>query len=397
MDRNVKNALSLGLMCIFSYLGCYMARSVLSVVATDMRASTSFTVEDIGVFSTAFMIVYACGQLVNGRLGDLFRAKWLVGGGLFFAGVFNFLMPFSSSVILTTVIYAVSGFFQSMIYSPLMRVVAENTLPKYASRCSLGFSVASFLGTPVATLLAAFFNWKYAFFGAGIFMMFLGFVCFVFFTYFEKKGVIVYKEKVKGEKQKTDVVLLIKRGIIIQTIVAILTGIVRTSVVFWIPTYLVEYLNFSADGAGVVVSFATIMKSMSPYFGVLLIYERFFKRRSNSSTAFMFLIGMVGFLGMYFFPNPVINIVFMTVALLLSGCASSMVFSVYCPSLYDTGMVSTATGFLDACSYLGAALANFLFANAITSIGWKNLILVWSALMLVGLITFAFAKKNKTA
>ena len=99
---------------------------------------------------------------------------------------------------------------------------------------------------------------------------------------------------------------------------------------------------------------------------------------------------------MYFFTNPFINIIFMTLALLLSGCASSMVFSVYCPSLHDTGMVSTATGFLDACSYLGAAIANYLFANAINVIGWKNLLLVWALLMLVGLVSFVFVRKRKT-
>ena len=64
-----------------------------------------------------------------------------------------------------------------------------------------------------------------------------------------------------------------------------------------------------------------------------------------------------------------------------------MLFSVYCPSLHDTGMVSTATGFLDCMSYVGAATANILFANAISARGWENLILVWTALMLSGVLT----------
>ena len=63
-----------------------------------------------------------------------------------------------------------------------------------------------------------------------------------------------------------------------------------------------------------------------------------------------------------------------------------MLWSRYCPSLRDTGMVSGATGFLDFVSYMSAATANLIFANAVTDIGWENLILVWIGLMIVGVI-----------
>ena len=72
-----------------------------------------------------------------------------------------------------------------------------------------------------------------------------------------------------------------------------------------------------------------------------------------------------------------------------------MMWSRYCPSLRDTGMVSSATGYLDFVSYMAAAAATTLFANAVESIGWGNLILVWFALMAVGfIITFPRKAKN---
>jgi len=63
-----------------------------------------------------------------------------------------------------------------------------------------------------------------------------------------------------------------------------------------------------------------------------------------------------------------------------------MLWSRYCPSLRDTGMVSSATGFLDFLSYMAAAAANLIFANAASAIGWGNLILVWLGLMIVGVV-----------
>ena len=63
-----------------------------------------------------------------------------------------------------------------------------------------------------------------------------------------------------------------------------------------------------------------------------------------------------------------------------------MLWSRYCPSLRDTGMVSSATGFLDFLSYMAAAAANLIFASAASTIGWGNLILVWLGLMIVGVL-----------
>ena len=75
-----------------------------------------------------------------------------------------------------------------------------------------------------------------------------------------------------------------------------------------------------------------------------------------------------------------------------------MLWSRYCPSLRDTGMVSSVTGFLDFLSYMAAAIANIVFANAVTAIGWKNLLLVWLGLALVGVIVgLPFKKKAESA
>jgi sugar phosphate permease len=75
-----------------------------------------------------------------------------------------------------------------------------------------------------------------------------------------------------------------------------------------------------------------------------------------------------------------------------------MMWSRYCPGLRDTGMVSSVTGFLDFVSYMSASLATNLFADAATTIGWKNLILIWAALMVAGFfvsVPYGAIKKKK--
>lgn len=53
--------------------------------------------------------------------------------------------------------------------------------------------------------------------------------------------------------------------------------------------------------------------------------------------------------------------------------------------LYGNSL-SSATGFLDFMSYMAAAASSTIFANAVSVIGWGNLILVCFALMVFGVI-----------
>lgn len=392
-NNDIKNAIYLGLICTVSYLGCYFARNVLSVISPQMTENPIFTVEFIGLLSTGNMFAYALGQLLNGRIGDLIKGKYLVGGGLVIAGVCNLLLSFLKIPILILIIYSLMGFFLSMIYAPIMRIVAENTLPVYASRCSLGFSFASLMGAPVASIAALFFDWEYVFVVCGVTLMLLGSACFATFTIFEKKGIIQYNST-KRTKNKVDVKLLLERGIFKFAFIAVLSGIVRTSVMFWVPTYLSQYLGLAEREATVAFTAITLFCSASPFINMILIYEMILKRDMGRMLRLVFTVSAVSFAAMFFVSNPWLNSIFLALALFTSRGASNVVFTVYCPSLRDTGMVSTVTGFMDAMSYLAAGLANLIFANAIYSIGWNWLLWIWAGLMMIGVLISLSRKKG---
>ena len=385
-NKEVRNALLIGLLSSFSYLICYFARNILSVMSPQIVETTSITVENIGTLSTANMLSYAVGQLVNGILGDKIKGKYLISGGLIFSGVCNFIMGVSESFFVIIIAYSFVGFFLSMLYAPLTKLIAENTHPIYAIRCCLGLSFASLFGTPVAGIVALFFDWKRAFVFCGAVLVLVGILFYVSIVAFERTGIVKYKVAETTMKQKGSIKVLLEHEIIKYSIVSILTGIVRTSVVFWIPTYLSQYLGFSAGVAATIFTIMTCVQSASPYINNFLIFECILKRDMNKTVLISFIFSAIGFLFMFAVRNPFVNIVFLLVALTMASGASNVLWSIYCPSLHKTGMVSSATGFLDFLSYMAAAVANILFANAISQIGWSNLILVWTGLMVVGVI-----------
>ena len=285
-----------------------------------------------------------------------------------------------------------------MIYGPMTKTVAENTSPIYAPRCSLGYTVSSFLGSPFAGVAAAAFVWKTVFYFNTVALVIMGCICFIVFMMFEKKGIVKYNQydKQKGVKVglKESVKILVKRQIIKFTIISVVTGVVRTAVVFWLPTYVNQYLGFSAESSATVFTIATFIFSASAIIAVFT-YERL-RRNMDLTILIMFSVSSVMFLLVYFIKLPMVNIVFLILAVLSSNCAASMMWSRYCTGLNDTGLVSAATGFLDFMSYLGAAIASNVFANAVNGIGWGNLILVWLGLVVIGvLVSLPYEKMKK--
>ena len=383
ISRPAKNAICIGSLCSVSYLAVYVARNILSAVTPQMIAQ-GYTEEYIGSISSLYFICYAFGQLINGSIGDKIKAKYMICTGLLGAGLTNVI--FSKVTMLPTlamIVYGLTGFFLSMIYGPMTKVVSENTEPLYTTRCSLGYTLASFLGSPSAGLLASILAWQTTFTVSSTLLFFMAIIGFLFFSFYERRGLIKYGQYKAKAKGVGNVGVLIKHRIIKFSFIAIITGIVRTSVVFWLPTYISQFLGFSPKASAGIFTAATFIISLTTFVSVFT-YERL-GHDMDKNILVMFSSSAIFFTLTFFVRSPIPNIIFMILAIMSSNGAATMLYSKYCPSLRDTGMVSSATGFLDFLSYMAAAAANIIFANAVSSIGWSNLILVWLAIIISGI------------
>ena len=384
ISQKAKHAIYIGSLCSVSYFAVYIARNILSAVTPQM-IEQGYTEEYIGSISSLYFIFYAVGQLINGAIGDKIKAKWMISIGLLGAGITNLI--FSNITLFpgaATIVYAMTGLFLSMIYGPMTKVVSENTDPIHATRCSLGYTFASLFGTPAAGFLASLLAWQSVFAVSSTILFAMAITGFCFFTAFERREIVKYNQYRPESKGAQNVKVLFKHKIVKFSLISIITGIVRTSVVFWLPTYIAQYLNFPSQTAAGIFTAASLVISFTAFIAVF-IYERL-GHNIDKTILVMFSTSALFFALTYFVKLPSANIIFIVVAIMASNGAATMLWSRYCPSLRDTGMVSSATGFLDFLSYMAAAAANILFANAATSIGWGNLILVWLSIVTTGLI-----------
>lgn len=400
VKTKTKNAIYISVICSLIYLVVYISRNILSAVSPQMIEGNFFSENTIGTISSVFFFAYAVGQLLNGVLGDLIHSKFMISLGLLVSGVSSIIFPkITGSNIYSYITFGVIGFALSMIYGPMTKTIAENMLHHHAIKSNLSLNFASYFGAPLAGVLALITIWDFTFELSGYILIFMSAFCFIGFTLFEKKKIISYKTNVIIDEEKNgsnsfirSVKILIDKSIIKFTFVSILTGVIRTTVMFWLPTYLLQYLCFNEEKSTTIYTVISLIISIGSL--VAINVYKIFKNSIDKSLLFSFSLAAILFLSAFLIKQATVNILVLVLAIMASNCAATMMWSFYCPSLAYTGLVSSATGYLDFISYMSASIASKLFANAVSNIGWKGLILVWFGLMVLGVIISLPKKKR---
>ena len=383
----------LGAMCFIAYLSVYFLRGIFGAVSPQMESEGIFSPNQIGLFGSIFFISYALGQLLNGIIGDHIKAKYMMSLGLILSGAFHFLFAFFvHSPRLSILSYGLAGFVLSMVYAPMTKVVSENVSLRYAQRCSVSYSFAASIGTPLSGICAAALSWSASFYFGGILLMAIGIGVFLFFLFAEKRKIVTYHNFAPPKEKGGSLSVLFERKIVKFTIISATTGIIRTSVVFFLPSYFCSFLGFSESHSALLFTVATLLIAVSVFLSAF--FFELFKKNLMRALLLFFIGATLTFAGAFLFDNRFINVLMMIIAITMANCAANMQWSYYCPSLRDTGLVSTATGFLNFISYLAAGLANALSPYAVSAIGWKGLTLIWTVLVSIGIICCLPFKRN---
>lgn len=387
-----RKATIIGIVCISTYLANYYLRNILSVLTPQMLETGKFTVEHIGVLSSVYMIFYAAGQLINGFLGDVFSPKRMVVVGIWIAGFSFMAFPFVESEILHILSFAVFGFGLSMVRGPLMKIISENSSPYHARNICMFFSFASFAGPLVATLFAMQGNWRIVFIIASAVAMFFALIAYVVLSIMEIKNKLSYKtSKGQGISSIFAVFKIEKFGFYM--IVACLVEISVASISFWIPTFLIENLDFTKNAANIVFTIISLVRSLMPF--VALAIFRAIKKRDIPMMRATFAIAAVMFAGLLVTTNRWVSLAVLLLALMAMSCCSALLWSIYIPGLGKTGKVSSVNGVLDCSGYIAAAVTNMLFAKVMSNIGWNAVFILWSSIGVVGVIATLFVKKGQ--
>jgi len=164
-----------------TYFSYYLCRLNMPIVKTNFSRAFQWSAADFGKVLTALTIFYAIGQFVNGQLGDRFGARRISAFGALGSVAMNlcvfalvlFAIPVGDtaaagsaasaaapdhSLILTLLIvfWGANGFFQSMGWGPMVRLMAQWFPVKGRGKVMGLLGTCYQLGAAVASLLAIF-------------------------------------------------------------------------------------------------------------------------------------------------------------------------------------------------------------------------------------------------
>src|SRR5262249_28965911 len=110
---------------MFCYLFYYTGRQTFGFAIPGIRAELGLSTHTLGWISAAMLWAYACGQMLNGNLGDRFGARRMMFAGAAASFVLNWLTSFGVGFTSLATAWGANGLAQSMGWAPGGRLVAN--------------------------------------------------------------------------------------------------------------------------------------------------------------------------------------------------------------------------------------------------------------------------------
>ena len=369
------------LFCL-TYFTSYMTRINYAASMTAIMADLDFTKTMAGIAVTGCFISYGVGQVISGKLGDTFQPHRIVECGLGLTCVCNMIMPFLSSVPAMTVVWTINGFAQSMLWPPLVRMVSVRfPRQKYGGtimRISISSSIATIVTYLTVPVWLSVSGWRLCFIVPSALALVLLVVWLIVMRQERFPSLLEERKAAQAASEAadirpwklTDILLLVWPFMAAMA----LQGLLRDGIITWMPNYITEVYNLGASAS--ILSTAVLpCFSILSHIIALAVYRKM--RGEMRASRLFFAVAAISALLLYiFFGKSVIFAIIMM--MIITGCmhAANMIMCSY-PPIYFPGSISTVSGLINACTYIGSAISAYGFAAISEQNGWSSLVLVW--------------------
>lgn len=123
-----------------------------------LLSQRGFGIAQIGIITAVYPVVWGLGQLITGKLADIYCKKDLLFWGMLLQGIAIMLIIFSSSIAHYIAISVILGIGTAIVYPTFLASIAEDTNPQQRAK-SLGvFRFWRDLGYVIGALLTGVFT-----------------------------------------------------------------------------------------------------------------------------------------------------------------------------------------------------------------------------------------------
>lgn len=394
------------------YFTSYITRLNFSAVMSEMIAADVLDKTQAGVIGSALFFTYGFGQIVSGMLSDKFSPNAIIGTGLGITVVCNLMMPVVSNPVLMAVVWGFNGFAQALFWPPIVAIMAENfDENQYATGTlvvSIGSHGATILIYALIPLFLVWFTWRSSFFFAAIWAVFFAVVWFLLYPRFKKElgkrtenteeqiGGVVKAESEEKHEKKGFFKLLLSSGVVVILVAIAMQGFLKDGIQSWMPTFFTEVFQMETSAA-------ILSNMVLPIFNIVVVwvatslYKKVFRHETREAIVLFAVAAVLCVLLAMFYESSAL--LCLLLAATITGCMHGINLMLVCfvpRRFHRQGKVATVTGVCNACSYVGSTVSSYGIAATAEALGWKNTLISWGAVALVGLVLCIFITKRWT-
>ncbi|MBR6787175.1 MAG: MFS transporter [Clostridia bacterium] len=369
------------------YFSCYVTRINLAAVISEVVTATGFARTELAVALTCLSATYGVGQVVNGMLGDHVKPQNLILTGLVIATVINLAFPFlAASPLLMAILWGVNGFAQAMMWPPIVKILVANmddNMYSYAVvRVSWGSSIATIAVYLVAPLIIGIAGWQGVFFFSAL----IGAIVTVLW-YFMRRNILVPQPK--GNKDMPAKARIPHQALFPMAFIAlgiIFQGMLRDGVTSWMPSYLAEIFNLG-NRTSIFCTVSLAVFGMLSHAAAIYLNKRYFSNEVTCGGVIFFIAIVASFMLFIFFDGGALLSIFLMA--ILSACmhgTNLMLITIVPKRFKKYGNISTISGAINACTYIGSAIFTYAVALLSEKIGWQSTVGVWAIIALLGTV-----------
>lgn len=397
---NNKRMGALCFMCCMVYFMSYLTRLDYAVCMVEIQNVLQVGKDMAGLPVTVCFLSYGAGQILFGFLGDRFVPQKMVFAGLMGSALCNLLVIGLPRMEVIIPVWCVNGLFQSMLWPPLVRIMAENLDEDWyrkgcvrVSLSSSGATIALYLLAPAGIRLS---GWKVVFSLAAAGGILAALVWYAntgrlgtggTAPGLKAEGTRVPPERLKELRKAAFVPFLLILPAIL------LHGTLKDGITTWMPVYMTEMFGMSSSQSILSAAVLPVCSVVSTLLSSALLYRL---KNEVFTAALLFGIGTLS--GIVMVPaydsSPAVCVMMMT---LITGCMygiNLMLISRVPGHFAASGNVSAVSGILNAATYVGSALSTYGFGTVAEKAGWMPVVILWAVIALGGTLLLVFGVRG---
>jgi len=397
IERRRLNWFPLGLM----YASYYICRYNLSYANASIRAEYGWSKEEIGYVITSFFWIYAIGQFINGQIIDRFGGRRMILFGAVFIIALNALFGFGESIGALSyfiMIWSLNGYFQAFGAPAIVKVNANwfalRERGTFTGIFGMMIQAGRWAVIPIATYVLTNSRWPWLFYlpaiitgAAAIYAWLhvedhpedLGFPSVVPLSKEEGSDLKPASFRYTMKKVLTSKTLWLISG------AYFCTGVVRSGLEQWFPSYLTEVHKLPQD------SFAFQVTAYGMPLGAVLgavaagwTSDKIFQGRRGPSAAILYFGQLVLLILFNIYTGPVISGIFLILLSFFVNGPHSLLGGAAAIDFGGRKAAASAAGLIDAFQYVGAGLTGFLIGGILDKFGWGGWATSLSGFALLG-------------